>query len=62
MTEAQLAAGVLAPVLAALQFLNRAGVVGLAAPGVALEGEGGLVEELDAAAAEDVSGLGGAFL
>lgn len=31
MTEAQLAAGVLAPVLAALQFLNR--VMALAAPG-----------------------------
>jgi hypothetical protein len=62
LTEAQLAAGVLSPVLTALQFLNRAGVVGLAAPAAALEEVAASVEGLDEAAAEDVSGLGGAFL
>jgi hypothetical protein len=62
MTEARLAAGVLSPVLAALQFLARMGVVGLAAPGVAVEEGAGSIEGLDEAAAEDVSGLGGAFL
>lgn len=61
-TEAQLAAGVLAPVLSALQLLTRAGVVergAQASPGVA---PAATVEALDPAAAEDVSGLGSAFL
>jgi hypothetical protein len=53
---------VLAPVLSALQLLTRAGVVergAQASPGVA---PAATVEALDPAAAEDVSGLGSAFL
>jgi hypothetical protein len=50
------------PVLTALQFLTRVEIVGLAALGVAMEGVAAPAEALDEAAAEAVSGLGGAFL
>jgi hypothetical protein len=65
MTETQLTAGVLAPVLAALQFLTRLGVVpqlALAASGMVPELPAAPVETLDPMAAEAVSGLGSAFL
>lgn len=63
-SEAQLAAGVLMSVLAALQFLTRIRVVPQAtfiSAGM-MEVPAPPVESLDLAAAEDVSGLGGSFL
>lgn len=63
MSESQLAAGVLAPVLTALLFLARMGVVPQAvqAPAASAQTPASPVD-LDESAADDVSGLGGAFL
>lgn len=61
--EAQIAAGVLAPVLAALQLLTRMGVMAQALmPAGVMEMPAPPSEVLDPAAAEAVSGLGSVFL
>lgn len=63
MTEAQIAAGVLGPVLAALQFLTRMGMeVQAGCVPAVMEAPVPPIEALDPAAAEAVSGLGSAFL
>ncbi len=63
MSESQLAAGLLAPVLTALQFLARMGVIPQAvqAPAASAQTPTSPVD-LDESAADIISGLGGAFL